>query len=208
MLHGDMKLNKDNKLLSSARRFLVATLSAALLPSLIVIQPAHADNSNDDVMGDGMGQSFGHTYKRGWEEQELALPSAPQNDNLISLKVFQMPRYKYFIDASSVNVTAGDNVVRYTVVIEPPSGLRSVLFEGIRCDNNEYKMYASALWGQPLNPLTSPQWKTIEESGTGAYRHDLFTYFLCENSIIKGKKEDILQLLEYPLDNFISEELE
>jgi hypothetical protein len=183
------------------------SLSGLILLQVILAGPAQAAD-DDDVLGDGMGQQFGHVLKRSWKEQEVQLPAAPDNSNLIPLKIYKMPHYKYYIDSASVNVSAGDNVARYTVVIEPPSGLRNVFHEGIRCDTREYKIYASSLWGQALNPLSSSQWNRIQETATGVYRYDLFSYFLCENSIVKGKKTDILQLLEYPPDNFIDEILE
>ncbi len=182
-------------------------LFSLILPQFAIVSTAFADN-NDDVMGDGLGQPFGHVSRRAWSEQEVQLPPAPEDDRLIALKIFEIPSYKFYIDAGSINVAAGDNVARYTVVIEPPSGLRNVFYEGIRCDTGEYKTYATALWGQALNPSTSAPWYDITETGMNVYRNDLFRYFLCENSIIKGNKTEIVKLLESPPDDFIDEVLE
>jgi len=162
----------------------------------------------DDILGDGMGDQFGHVLRKSWQETVVKLPAAPVEKNLLPIKIFEMPQYKYYIDTQSLHISANDNVARYTIIVEPPSGLRNVFFEGIRCDTKTYKMYASSLWGQPLSPIRDSQWYPIAEKGLNVYRSDLYKYFLCSQSILKGSKKEILQYIEYPPDNFIDEELE
>jgi len=162
----------------------------------------------DDLLGDGTGEQFGFVPNRSWQEGDFALPPMPSEKNLILVKIFEMPQYRYFIDQRSLNVSANDNVARYTIVIMPPSGLRNVFYEGIRCDTNEYKIYATALWGEQFNAIANSKWNAIVDKGVNVYRHDLFKYFLCHNSLIKANKKDILQALRYPPDNFIEDELE
>jgi hypothetical protein len=179
----------------------------ALILALSLSTMAYAEE-NDDVMGDGLGKPFGTVFQRSWEESVISIPAQPKADSLLPFKVFETPTYKYYLDSSSLNVSGGDNVVRYTVVVETPSGIKNVFYEGIRCDTQEYKMYASALWGEDLSPITEPEWAAVKETGTGVYRYDLFKYYLCHYSIIRGSKKHILQLIEYPPDNFIEEELD
>lgn len=162
----------------------------------------------DDILGDGTGEQFGFVPGRSWHEAEFNLPSAPIESDLIPVKIFEKPHYHYYIDQRSLNVTANDNVARYTIVIEPPGGLRNVFYEGIRCDTNQYKIYASALWGETLNAIPDSEWQDIQDKGMNVYRHDLYKYFFCSNSIIKANKKDILQNLKYRPDNFIEEEFE
>jgi hypothetical protein len=163
---------------------------------------------SDDVMGDGTGEQFGFVPGQSWHEGDFALPPMPAESDLIAIKIFQMPHYRYYIDGRSLNVGAKDNVARYTVIIEPPGGLMNVFYEGIRCDTKQYTMYASALWGEAFNPLPDNQWKAINDKGVNVYRHDLFEYFLCNNSLIKADKKDIVRALKSPPDNFIEDELE
>lgn len=177
--------------------------------TLITQSPWVMADENDDVMGDGLGESFGGVVRGGaWEESELSIPAQPEKDHLLPFKVYETPQYQYYLDSLALNVSAGDNVVRYTVVIETPSGIRNVFYEGIRCDTQEYKTYASALWGGALSPISEPQWSAVTQQGMGVYRYDLFKYYFCNSSIIRGSKKDILQMIEYPPDNFIDEELE
>ncbi len=174
-----------------------------LLPGIAIVQA-----KDDDVLGDGLGDQFGFVPRKSWDEATIPIPDLPAESDLLRVKIFEMPHYKYYIDAKSLHVSAGDNVARYLMIVEPPSGLRNMFYEGIRCDTREYKIYASSLWGQPLSPIRGPQWYKIADKGLTVYRYDLFKYFLCSNSIIKGKKKDILHAIEYPPDNFIEEELE
>lgn len=188
------------------RILLKKTACIAILVLLAGTAIVHA--KDDDVLGDGLGDQFGFVPRKSWEEAKVPLPGLPEESELLRLKIFEMPHYKYYIDAKSLDVSAGDNVARYLIIVEPPSGLRNMFYEGIRCDTREYKTYASALWGQPLSPLRGPPWSRIADKGLTVYRYDLFKYFLCSNSIIKGKKKEILHSIEYPPDNFIEEELE
>jgi len=188
------------------RIFLKKAVYSAVLVLLTGVAIVHA--KDDDVLGDGMGDQFGFVPGKSWNEANVPLPDLPAESELLNLKIFEMPHYKYYIDTKSLDVSAGDNVARYLIIVEPPSGLRNMFYEGIRCDTREYKTYASSLWGQPLSPLREPQWSRIADNGLTVYRYDLFKYFLCSNSIIKGKKKEILHSIEYPPDNFIEEELE
>jgi len=151
----------------------------------------------EDIYGDSI-ETFGVVSKKTWQEADVKTPDKPLEDSLIRVEVYEMPQYKYYIDEKSLHVSARDNVARYTVVIETPSGVRNVFFEGIRCDKQEYKLYASAINDEPFKKSLSLRWNRIHERGVGAIRHDLFKYYLCSNSIIKDKKRDIIQSLKYP----------
>jgi len=153
--------------------------------------------SAEDVYGDEI-ETFGVFSKKAWQEADVVIPDKPLNDNLIPVEVYEMPRYKYYIDEKSLHVSASDNVARYTVVIETPSGVRNIFFEGIRCDKQVYKLYASAINDKPFKKSLSARWNRIHERGIGAIRYDLFKYHLCSHSIIKDKKRDIIQSLKYP----------
>ena len=166
------------------------------LLALSVSVTSHAFEPDEEEAG-----YFGNFTSKRWVEASVPVPANPVEENLVQIEIYEMPRYKYFIDLHSVHVSAGDNVARYTVVVEPPSGLRNVFFEGIRCDKKQSRIYASSLWREPLKKTEFSTWQPILERGVTAYRYDLFRYFLCSNSVINGKKRDIAQLLKYPSGN-------
>lgn len=182
------------------------SIYASSLMALIIFSFSQPISIADDLFDDDQNDSFSFIPGKPWQEADLPVPDSPTDDSLVPLEIYQMPDYKYYIDIKSLNVSGGDNVVRYTAVLETPSGIRNVFFEGIRCDNMTYKLYASALWGQPLKKTFASEWRNISVVGVNVYRNDLFRYFLCSQSIINGKKSDIVQMLKYPPTNFIIED--
>lgn len=167
-----------------------------IILAALVLSPGICLSDDEGVMND----DFAFTGGKAWQEAKVNIPPTPVSKNLQELTVMKMPAYKFYVDLESVKVDAGDNVARYTIVIETRSGLRNIFYEGIRCDTDEYKLYAIGLWGKPLSPVKSSHWKPIgtDTPEIGVYRYDLATYFLCRQLRINGKKQDIVQLLQYP----------
>ena len=78
-----------------------------------------------------------------WTENKVEnLPPLPQASNLLAFNVSQNTPLIFSIDKTSISVGT-DGVVRYTVVVTSPAGARNVNYEGIRCDNYEWRLYAS-----------------------------------------------------------------
>ena len=81
------------------------------------------------------------TEEKKWQEQDVKLPEYPDEENLHLLKLANS-QFKYYIDLASVSVGAVDAVARYSVIIVSSSGVRNVLYEGIRCDEKVSRTYA------------------------------------------------------------------
>lgn len=153
----------------------------------------------DDVMGDGFGESFKYRGKQ-WKEASRKIPALPKDENLLFFKVYNA-RFKHYVDSKSLDFGGGDNIARYTVVVVAPSGTRNIMFEGIRCDTQQYKTYAYSINGAPFQVMQGPQWYKINPEGTHAFRMDLFKHYLCENSIIRGKEKDVIALFKASPEN-------
>jgi len=170
-----------------------------LFPLLVVlitfVFPAMAA---EDDFGDSTGPVV---IKKAWKEAEVHIPAKITDSDLINFKIFEMPRYKYFIDATTLKTSKSDNSVRYAIVVQTSGGVRNVFFEGIRCDTGQYKLYAAAIWGQSLVPLATPEWKKIKGLGVTVYRTDLYRDFLCRDRLIRGSEHDILELMRYTPDS-------
>ncbi|MDR2678814.1 MAG: CNP1-like family protein, partial [Zoogloeaceae bacterium] len=65
------------------------------------------------------------TEKPEWKENEVALPPYPQDGDLISLYVSATAQNRFFVDLANLSV-GSDGVVRYTLVVISPSGVRNV----------------------------------------------------------------------------------
>lgn len=94
-------------------------------------------------------------------ELELALPPAPRQENLESVTLLNVTKNTVALDRKAL-VVGSDDVVRYTLVITSPSGVRNVSYEGIRCDPNEWKVYAIGRTDGTWSTVSDPQWKEVQ----------------------------------------------
>jgi hypothetical protein len=175
------------------------SLYAGPLIMLVILLDPVISQAGDDILGDGLGNDF-KFYAKEWKEAKVTVPALPKDDDLLFFKVYNS-RFKHYVDARSLNFKGGDNVARYTVVVVSPSGTRNIMFEGIRCDTQRYKSYAYSINGEPFQPLRGQQWNDIRPEGSDAFRFDLFRHYFCENSILRGKEKDIINLIKTSPDN-------
>ncbi len=75
-----------------------------------------------------------------WKETEAPAPPALRTTGLIPLEI-PGSQLRYGVDPASVSL-GSDGVVRYVVVAASASGAVNGIYEGIRCNTAEYKVYA------------------------------------------------------------------
>lgn len=129
-----------------------------------------------------------------WAEVAAKLPPYPRPENLVPFEVSSATRNRHFVDAESVSVGA-DKVVRYTVVIEAAGGARNVLYEGLRCEAGERRLYA---YGHPDGSWSKARnagWENIKFRSLLSYRKALFEDHFCPDGIrVKDGKEAVRNL--------------
>jgi hypothetical protein len=106
------------------------------------------------------------------------LPAYPkaQGAGLIPLRVDGGSSFRFFIDPASVDV-GPDRVVRYTLVAISPAGYENVSFEGMRCQSNEYKIYARGHDGRWSGDST--EWRLIEARSMQRWHNELRRRYFC-----------------------------
>lgn len=77
-----------------------------------------------------------------WQEDELALPEFPKDADLIEFYVSAATTNRFFVDSRSLRV-GKDGVVRYAIVVRTAGGATNISYEGIRCSEVEYRIYAT-----------------------------------------------------------------
>jgi len=115
-----------------------------------------------------------------WKEVDVPVPAYPREDDLIAVALAPADTLKLYVDAGSVS-RAADRVLRATLVVESPSGARSVFFDGIRCETRQYKTYAVGSPERTLVPLKRPMWEAIPRVAYNAFRMQLFKYYICDD---------------------------
>ncbi|MEW6353149.1 MAG: CNP1-like family protein [Pseudomonadota bacterium] len=134
-----------------------------------------------------------------WKETQKSLPDYPKDEDLLSVDLTTTrSSFDYFIDAKNIS-TDEDEIVRYTLVITSESGAKNVLHEGIRCGLRKYKTYAYGSGdATTFQEVKEPVWKKIDRTGPGAFRNQLFSYYLCAENELPLTPRQIVERIKYP----------
>jgi hypothetical protein len=115
-----------------------------------------------------------------WKEGRVDLPPWPKEEDLVEFRP-DLPEglFRFYLDGRNLSRDAKDRVVRYTLVAQSASGARNVSFEGIRCTlRGAYRVYAYGT-GSRFSPIGPSDWLPIPETGSEAFRHDLWRNRFC-----------------------------
>jgi len=110
-----------------------------------------------------------------FKEEQLNLPAAPEQKNLIAFDPGRPTTMKFYVDAASVSV-GQDQVVRYTLVVTGDEDTRNVMYEGVRCKSDERKTYAYGRRDGTWSLARDPQWEAFRYD---VPRRTLYRNFLC-----------------------------
>jgi hypothetical protein len=102
-----------------------------------------------------------------WREVEAPPPPAIKLDGLIPL---DMPRsaLRLGVDPSSLSLRS-DRIVRYVVVAVSATGAVNALYEGIRCDTGEFKVYARGNPGGGWTISKDSPWRTLHDGQSSSH---------------------------------------
>lgn len=129
--------------------------------------------------------------RRAWRELRPELPVYPREENLIRFEVTGATSNRFSIDAASI-APGTDGVIRYVVVIKPPTGEANASFEGMRCTTREVKRYAfgraDATWSKARNE----EWRPIRYDSVNPYQTVLYEDFFCPGLIpVRSQREAV-----------------
>lgn len=113
-----------------------------------------------------------------WKELEVSLPAAPKPENLREFYVSAVATNHYFIDSSSL-VVGSDGVVRYVLVVRTEGGAENVSFEGIRCEDHTWKLYATGSADGQWRIARISEWRPIENKPVNRYHAALSRELFC-----------------------------
>ena len=130
-----------------------------------------------------------------WREAEVPAPPAVKVTGLIAI---DMPRSSLNFGVDPASVALGDDgVVRYVVMATSPSGAVNGIYEAIRCNTAELKVYARYNPGSGWTIAKDPQWRALQDS-----RHSLA---IARNGVCLGhaanrSASQIIRDLRSPVD--------
>ena len=115
--------------------------------------------------------------RRNWQEGEYKLPPPPKGDDLVEFYVSATTGFRFFIDRQSLSV-GKDGVVRYTLIARSPSGAENVTYEGIRCSEGNFRIYAYGRPGGGWSERDS-EWRPIEVRTAQRWHNALYREYFC-----------------------------
>ncbi|TSA15139.1 MAG: hypothetical protein D4R74_06970 [Betaproteobacteria bacterium] len=111
-------------------------------------------------------------------EMRVVLPPFPRPENYLPLYVSETTPFAFFIDAKSISV-GPDRAVRYSVIAKSNDGGLNVSFEGMRCNERQYRIYAIGRSDQSWSEVRDSSWAAIRSDARNAQRIVLHGDFFC-----------------------------
>lgn len=137
---------------------------------------------------------FDESQVKPWKESEIALPPYPRDENLLAVPLPATDTLKIHIDRASLS-RGPDRVARFSLVVQSPSGARSVFYDGLRCETREYKTYAIGNPERALTPVKNPAWRQIPRPAANAFRYHLYQHYICDAHAFPRTPEDVARRL-------------
>ena len=138
------------------------------------------------------------TEKDIWKESRITLPPYPVDRNLISVPLPERDSLKIYIDEKSISLLP-DRAIRFSLVVESPSGARNVFYDAIRCETKEYKTYAFGTAEGTFQLVKNPKWRKIPYYPTNAFRYHLYKYVVCDEDESALSPKELVRMIKYGL---------
>ncbi len=151
----------------------------------------------------GMTEDIGGVPdEKQFKEIEVALPPYPAESGLLEFLPRRNSENRFYVERNSISIGA-DQVVRYSAVIESPSGVLTTSYEGMYCKTSEYKVYAYGIKNDEWTKVRDSQWRKIPRASPD-FRFALYKDYFCNIEAIAGRNEQdlIANLKGNPLNNF------
>lgn len=123
-------------------------------------------------------EAFELSEEPAWVEDQITLPAFPKDGELIPFEVSALATNHFFIDANSLSL-GQDGVLRYTLVVEAPSGVRNVSYEGLRCNAGERRVYALGSSDGKWVAARNSAWLKIRNTPLNRQHAALYMEYFC-----------------------------
>jgi hypothetical protein len=127
-----------------------------------------------------------------WREAEAPPPPALRTEGLVPVEVGSTG-LRFGVDPASVSV-GKDRIVRYVIVATSASGAVNAIYEGIRCDRDEYRVYARHS-GQGWRSVDAP-WKSVKDGFEATHVRAVARAGACMADAPSGTADEIVRNLQ------------
>jgi len=135
-----------------------------------------------------------------WQEVEAPPPPPLHTTGLVPIEVRRSGTLHFGVDPASISLGA-DRVVRYVVVASSSSGAVNGIYEGIRCDTGEVKVYARHNPDSGWVPARNAQWQSIFTTANTSHSLAIARAGACMENAPNISAAQILQDLRAPVEH-------
>ena len=114
-------------------------------------------------------------------ESKVQLPQYPKPENYLQFDVSATTPFSFYVDAKSMSVDPS-GVVRYTLIAKSADGGLNVSFEGMRCPDAQYRVYAFGNGRNGWFEVRDSKWAPIRNELRNAQRAVLFNAYFCPST--------------------------
>ncbi len=133
------------------------------------------------VAAQAPGFDAGRSERDGGGEAKVPLPQYPKPENYLPFEVSAITPFEFFVDARSISV-GQNSVVRYSVIAKSADGALNVSFEGMRCPDAKYRVYALGSAGNSWSEVRDSKWLPIRSEPRNGRRAALFNGYFCPST--------------------------
>lgn len=148
-----------------------------------------------------VGLSLAQSASSAEDWKEIAPPPPPvyHKDGLITLDMPSTGTLKYGVDPETLSI-GSDDVVRYVIVAYNPIGSVNAIYEGLRCETGEVKVYARSSEMGYWTLVQKPVWRLVDDSSATRHTLALGRQGVCSNglSLATRNVKEMLQRLRNP----------
>jgi hypothetical protein len=134
-----------------------------------------------------------------WKEAEAPPPPALRTQNLVPIDMPPGSALRFAVDPASVSVGA-DGVVRYVVVASSATGAVNAMYEGLRCNTAEVKVYARHNPDSGWVPARNAEWQPLHNRPNSRHSLTIARTGACVGQGPSGNAAEIVRALRTPAD--------
>jgi len=122
-------------------------------------------------------------------------PSYPKPEDYLPFQVSAITPFQFFVDAKSLSVGT-DGVVYYTLIAKSENGASNISFEGMRCADSQYRIYAFGKSDNTWAEARYAEWRAIKSDPRNGQRAVLYRNFFCPYASPIADAEEGVRALE------------
>ena len=134
-----------------------------------------------------------------WKEVDAPPPPALRTQGLIPLETSASIGLRFGVDPASVSV-GPDGVVRYVVVASSSTGTVNAMYEGLRCNTAEVKVYARHNPDRGWVPVQGAEWQPLQNRPNSRHSLVVARTGACIGHGTSGTASEIVRALRSPAD--------